>query len=131
MGVGHSRLWAQRKAAVDGRNGPRTDMRCGKKQREKLDHCFQEVMTFIEEVYVTERETLPEHVEGVDAPWKRDPDGDAIDLQAEVIGCRAPGLDKERRYLPLGCPTDMWRQLCEFYPAIKCNKLHFLRIWAI
>ena len=86
-------------------------------------------MTFMEELYATEAEPLPEDVEGVDAPWKRDPDGDAIDLQAEGIGCRAPGPDRERRYLPPGSIRQTWHQLCEAYPAVKCSQRHFTRIW--
>ena len=74
-------------------------------------------MSFLEELYATETEALPEHIEGVDATWKRDPDGDGLDLHAEGMGCRAPGPGREKRYLPPGSVRDYWRQFCEAYPA--------------
>ena len=35
--------------------------------------CLPEATSFLEEVYETEAECLPENVEGVDAPWKMTP----------------------------------------------------------
>ena len=53
--------------------GPYADLRYRKKPLEKKVRCLPEVTSFLEEVYETEAECLPENVEGVDAPWKMTP----------------------------------------------------------
>ena len=69
-GIGSARFRAVRKAVCSGAQGPYADLRYRKKPLENKVRCLPEVTSFLEEVYETEAECLPENVEGVDAPWK-------------------------------------------------------------
>ena len=63
-GVGTARFRAVRKGVCAGASGPYLDGRRG-----RPIWCLGEVTSFLEELYETEAEYLPENVEGVDAPW--------------------------------------------------------------
>ena len=72
-GIGSVRFEAVRKAVCSGAQGPYADLRYRKKPLENKVRCLPEVTSFLEEVYETEAECLPENVEGVDAPWEMTP----------------------------------------------------------
>ena len=80
-GVGTARFRAVRKGVCAGASGPYLDGRY-RASGPSLDGrpgrpiwCLGEVTSFLEELYETEAEYLPENVEGVDAPWKKRPRG--------------------------------------------------------
>ena len=127
-GVGSQRFRALRAAAAAGHTCPPKDQRFRKRPLEKKAPRLPEVQSYFEELYEMEAEPLAENVEGVDAPWERDPEGTGIDLHAEGLGCRAPDA-REKRYLPPGSMKEHWRHFCEIYPAVCCSYFHFTRVW--
>ncbi len=130
-GVGTTRFRALCTAVRKGESGPRMDMRSRKKPLEREARVLPEVMSFLEDLYETEAEYLPEELESVDAPWEEHRSGDGLDLPAEGLGCRAPSAGRELRRLPPGSVKEVWRQFCQAYPAVPCTYQWFRQIWKV
>ena len=86
-GVGPQRFRALRAAAAAGHTCSPQDQGFRKRPLEKKAPRLPEIQSYFEELYEMEAEPLAENVEGVDAPWARDPEGMDIDLHAEGSGC--------------------------------------------
>ena len=71
----------------------------------------------------------PRECGGRRCPLENDPEGDGVDLHALGLGCRAPGPDREKRYLPHGTVKDLWRTFCTRHSAVACTRRHFNNIF--
>ena len=130
--VGRNRLHAIRQAAVQNKLGPPLDMRYLERSVGADGPRAAEVVSYLQELYESVAEILPEDAAAADVQMLQEDavvDLVAIDDGDEELDQPAPVGDlEERRYLPPGNITSLWKEHCDMRPESSVSLRTFARV---
>lgn len=132
-GVGFSRMQSMLRAVRSGASGPPTDLRYLKKPMERPSIKTSYINTFLEQLYWSEAEMLPESLTDVGVDWwpgEIDPayqPGLALVGQDELQRMGPHAVDV--RWLPPGHTFEYWRSYNLLHPEQKCSFRLFWKVW--
>ena len=133
-GVGSRRLRKLQRAAVSRQEGPPLDLRYLQKPHERSKAKHSWVVTYLEELYESEAETLPESVDDADIHWWVDVLREAEYYDPGQVHLGRRGLAEasaavETRWLPPGCMHEYWQLYKNLYPEHPVSFRFFWYTW--
>ena len=134
-GVGKTRFGTLRHAVLAGSTTPPMDLRYLSKKQQRPSHIRSWVHTYLEELYQSEAETLPECLDDADMQWWGDvlEEGEfynpLVTLPGEDAHRPSQVASLETRWLPPGTIYDYWLSYNTLYHESKCSFRHFWKTW--
>ena len=136
-GVGSTRFRAILNAVAEGNSSPPVDLRYLKKVRSRSAHVLSWITSFLEELYESEAETLPDGLNDVDCEWWEDvlgetsfyDPGQAACLPSGAPGGRNASLAVEIRWLPHGCIYEHWQTYNALFSDARSSFRYFWATW--
>ena len=132
--MGSSRFNSLFRAAVSGAQAPPVDLRYIKRKHGSKEAVARSwVVSYLEELYESEAETMPEHLEDLDALWIEDVVGGSEFYDPASLACldvaAPPGVRAETRWLPSGSIFEWWQMYNHTFSEHKCSFRYFWHLW--